>query len=538
MGRILASLVIFVTFLGMTGLRSDLSVRAQDQGGGWTAFTDISNTPTASTYPCIVADSSGNVHVLWSEDVGGKTRSISFGADGAPALDARGKVINTLTDSGNTLYYARWDGKGWSQPVDVQINVRGLVEYPQAAVDVHGELHVIWVATEGQNANLLYSHVPADKAGLASNWSTPAILAVSVLYAYYPADIVADRSGGLHVIYSQIGPDPGAYVINSYDGGITWSAPIELYATFDTAGRQDGVSPVRMLGDSAGRLHAMWSVYGPDGNGKVILYTQSRDGGRTWSKPFAASVWQPGMYEVDWLTAGVSGDEIHLVWEGNERVAALYERISRDGGSTWDEPHRILTSLVGENGYADLVTDSAGHLHQLVVKRGDPDSLTNGIWYTSWQNNRWLDPILAGTAYDALYSMLNTITAASLKEMLQGTLTGNGLRYQRSVIVNGNELFVVVVNEWDGEIYSSHTVLSAPRIESKPYPAAPAATLAPATAAATSGLPTALPIAPVSQSLSVNRNETGDPILISSLAVMALVAVILARIVIGHIKKS
>jgi hypothetical protein len=54
--------------------------------------------------------------------------------------------------------------------------------------------------------------------------------------------------------------------------------------------------------------------------------------------------------------------------------------------------------------------------------------------------------------------------------MLRGTFTGNGMRYQRSAIVNGNELFVVLVNEWDGEIWSSHTTLSSPFIPPQTYP--------------------------------------------------------------------
>jgi hypothetical protein len=53
--------------------------------------------------------------------------------------------------------------------------------------------------------------------------------------------------------------------------------------------------------------------------------------------------------------------------------------------------------------------------------------------------------------------------------MMRNALTGDGLRYQRTVVVNGNQLFAVVVNEWDGEIWSSHTTLSAPYIRPQPF---------------------------------------------------------------------
>ena len=65
------------------------AARAQNPGGNWTDFVNISQTATASTFPCIIADAAGNVHVLWSEDVGGRTKNLSSNRDGTPELDSR-----------------------------------------------------------------------------------------------------------------------------------------------------------------------------------------------------------------------------------------------------------------------------------------------------------------------------------------------------------------------------------------------------------------------------------------------------------------
>ena len=466
--------ILFIVLVMSLALSVSLQpARAQSPDGKWSDFENISNTPTASTFPCIVADTEGNVHVLWSEDVGGSMRNYLNNSDGTPILDPRGNHINNLAHAGNTLFYTRWDGKSWLEPIDVQTNLSGGILYPQAAIDLKGVMHVVWFGNLGGESQLYYSRVMADKAGSVREWSQPLELADSILSAYYPVDITTDTTGGIHVLFSKIGSGPGAFVINSLDGGDTWSTPIQLYSTSDERGIQEGISPVRLVSDPTGRLHASWTRYDVDGNGKAIFYSQSRDQGLTWTKPFEVATWQAGWYEVDWLSVGVVGDEIHLVWEGSSLTALQAERISYDGGQTWGEPGYILPNLQGENGFADLVTDSANQLHLLVVKRGDPATLSHGVWYTSWEKDHWQDPILLGTNDSTLYSQATQLSEQSpqtLIDLLRGTLTGNGLRYQKSVIVNGNELFTVVVNEWDGDIWSSHTTLSAPSVLPKPYP--------------------------------------------------------------------
>jgi hypothetical protein len=441
---------------------------AQSPGGDWTNFVNISNTPTASTYPCIVADGQGYVHVLWSENVGGATNNPVFHPDGSQMLDQQGHPINRLTNDGNTLYYTRWDGNDWSDPIDVQVNKNGNLEYPRAIVDPSGMLHVVWVGTDGAVASVMYSRVISSNAYSPEAWSKPIVLVEPTLYAYYPVDIAVDTHGGLHILYSKLGENPGAYIINSSDGGNTWSDPIQIYSTQDLSGVTEGVGPVQLISDQKNRLHATWTRYGSDGNGKAIYYSRSSDLGNTWSRPFEVARWQPGWYETDWLSAGVVGDEVHLIWEGGQ-IAYQNERISKDGGQTWGENQFILQNLVGENGYANLVVDSADQLHMLIPKRADPNSFAHGVWYTNWDQNHWVDPILLGTRNLLLYERAGKLNAQTLKEITRGTFAGGGLRYQMATILNGNQLFVVVVSERDGELWSSHTTVDAPYIPSKPY---------------------------------------------------------------------
>lgn len=468
MSRHFLRIYLLLFILGLMNMGESKSALAQSPDGSWSDFENISDTPTASTYPCIVTDKQGYVHVLWSEDVGGVTDNPLKNPDGTPVLDPSGNPLNYLTNSGNTLYYTRWEGKDWTEPIDVQVNPSGNIQYPRAAIDPVGVLHVIWVSTYGEATQLQYSRVLANKADSPQEWSQSKVLVERTLYALYPADIAADTEGGLHILYFKLGENPGAYVINSSDGGDTWSDPLQIYQTQDSRGSIEGISSVELVIDQKNRIHATWTRFDISGNGKAIYYSQSTDLGKTWSQPFEVAKWQPGWYETDWLSAGVVGDEVHLVWEGGQ-IAYQNERISNDGGKTWGENVFILQNLVGENGFANLVVDSANHLHMLIVKRADPGAYAHGVWYTTWDRGQWVDPILLGTRNLLLYEKASKLDQKSLQAITRGTFTGNGLRYQMSGIVNGNQLFVVVVNEYDGDIWSSHTTLDAPFISPYPY---------------------------------------------------------------------
>lgn len=465
--RAIATIALFV--LGF------LSVQAPAQAGiasgeNWTTYENISKTPTSSTYPTVAADKAGNLHVIWIEDVGGKTKNLISNPDGSPRLDYRGKQVNYLNRQGNTLYYTRWNGKRWLQPVDVEAILQGNIYFPSAVVDNKGILHVIWSQGNSQFLDLMYSQVPADKAEDVRMWSKPVSL-VSNVYSYdYPSGISADSTGGLHIVYYRLGPAPGVYAINSMDGGQNWSYPVLIYANKSDFGSDDGSLPVRLAIDKKDRLHATWTRYDISGNGKAIYYSQSTDLGKTWSLPFEVAFWRPGYYETDWLSVGVVGDTIYLEWEGGP-VARSNERISKDGGLTWSDEKVIFPNLVGENGWADLVTDSSDQLYQIVVKRIlGVKAGVYGTWYSELKNGQWDTPMLIDPKSFDFYDNINSLDANGVRSLLNQTINDDGLRYQRSAILDGNELFVVVVNEYDGEIYSAHVLLDAPYIAPQPYP--------------------------------------------------------------------
>jgi hypothetical protein len=438
--------------------------RAQPPSG-WSKFENISRTPTSSSFPSAAADRFGQIHVVWSEDVGGVSKNLKTNPDGTPLLDFRGKQVNLLNLSGNTVFYTRWDGKKWATPVDIQtIAPPGHTSFTDIAVDSKGVVHLIWTKASTEISDLMYSQAPGNAALSVRSWSSPLLLASNLLTTYYPLGITIDPLDGLHVIYGAIGLNPGTYVINSLDDGKTWSDPVQIYASKSRTGTEDGTQPVRITADTKNRLHAMWTVYGESGTGKYIYYAQSLDQGNTWSKPFLVAAWQEGWYEVDWLNVGVVGDQVHAVWEGGP-VSYHNERISNDGGQTWGPAYRIFTRLAGENGWSDLVADHQGSLYQLLVKRISSGAGTiYSVWYSQFHDDQWQTPQIVGINESNFYNDSNEYSSGEVQNLFSGTITGDGLRHQRGVILNGNELFCLVVNEFDGEIYASHLNLNLPYI--------------------------------------------------------------------------
>jgi hypothetical protein len=76
--------------------------------------------------------------------------------------------------------YAVWDGRGWSDPVDVYVSSQKQnLTSPQAEVDANGVLHVVWF--EGAD-RLMYARAHVLQAQFAQNWAeavetrTPALL--------------------------------------------------------------------------------------------------------------------------------------------------------------------------------------------------------------------------------------------------------------------------------------------------------------------------------------------------------------------------
>jgi hypothetical protein len=374
---------------------SDLGV-VRAQGLRWSEPVRVS-TPIPNQvdwWPAVAADDAGNVHIFWN--------STQYGdGPGQQKPNAVGQ-----------LAYVRWNGQSLTEQADLAVIWYGYAIRSSVVVDPNGRLHLIYkgwqdpgeVQEAGRGGqDLFYTAVDGRLADAYTAWSFPTRINRGQL-AYYPV-IALDSRGVLHALWAETDATGkfGLYYSHSSDGGSTWSDRSFL----------EIMEPVwwyrlQMQVDGADRIHIVFEIGGQDetatgltfGVTRGAVYLQSRDGGYSWSKhefggqPVGRSVpaemRAPGPQQP---TIGVDGNGTRLLVFREAGTDRILFRQSADG-VLWSEPQPLPGLARGVSrpyDTYDTVTDSAGHVHLVVV--GIPTgSEAMAVLHSEWDGQQWLRP--------------------------------------------------------------------------------------------------------------------------------------------------
>jgi hypothetical protein len=347
--KIFVSAAIFLLTVGLAMRQQEASAASSAQGSVvWSPAIRLSTAGVQAWAPAIAADSAGTVHAMWSQTM-----------TGVPP-----------PGEGDTLFYTRWEGMGWSKPVDVLVSPAGAAEWPKMTIAPDGMIHVVW-GTGGSGSQLLYARVPACCADDPRRWTMPKALYMPILAS---SAIVADQQGRLHVVFSSH-HNGSVFYRRSDDGGDTWSAPVEL---LDRRLPGEYTGYPRVAVDLRGRVHVVWTILPFPGT--AVMYARSDDEGRTWSLPrMIDSVFRDspkylqefGPYGIDVATRG--NDEVFLTWDGAPTVERTYA-VSRDGGQTWSSQKTFFPEVTGggRSGWNVMAVDSANTLHAVTFTSNGP----------------------------------------------------------------------------------------------------------------------------------------------------------------------
>ena len=396
-----------------------LSGRAAAEGTvTWSEPVNLSNSPTGSVYPAILADPYGYVHVFWTEDISGQPVRPS----------------EELQKPGNTIMYRRWDGASWTDPVDV-LAVPGddVAEFISVDIDPAGRILATW---SGQS-NIYFSSAPAWDAGNVHAWTEPVAIAAENARSMRESAIAATPSGGIHVIYATRGTSPGVYDVSLNEDGTLQGAPVAISAPLSPL--EVGYANVRLISDSEGHLHATWQSFQKDGYGQGVYYSQSLDDGANWSTPELLRYRESGDTWVEWpyLTAGRDRDLYLIYVDGTNKGRAF--RVSRDGGSTWSKPKTILEELEGINGYVATLLDASGQVHLVGPMRTRSDQ-TNGIYHSVLSGDTFVPvaPVVidghAGTTSGAIHYMAATVRLGNELHLVWNEIRGSEIWYVKGTI--------------------------------------------------------------------------------------------------------
>ena len=463
-------------------------VRAAAQGAiTWSEPLNVSISRTSSAHPAIVADAYGFVHVFWSEE-----------------MDGRQIASDELPEPPNTILYRRGDGQEWTEPLDILAVVGDpLADFVAATVDDMNQLHLVWTGL----TNLYYSSAPAAEAYSVRAWSAPQMISRDSARSRYESDVAVDSQGNVHIVYATRGSAPGVFHIEAPAGTAVWSMPVRI--ADNLRANETVFKDVRLVIDASDRLHAVWATSNQNGYSQAVYYAGNDRLAATWDPPvlLADATIETGFTGWPYLLA--HGQDQLMVIHVDQGNRGRIERTSVDAGKTWSEPHFILSSMEGVNGFLIPLVDGIGNLHLVINMRPTADQRV-GIYYAPRAGLDWA-PIIP-VAVEAPY--------------------GPTAHYTDAAVRLGNEIYIVWTQLHGGEIwYVRGQIAGVPEGQAL---VPPTPTAMPTTAAVATALnvePTATASAAMPTGSAPTSPSSFQPLLFGGLAsaLIVLVAVLWAR---------
>jgi hypothetical protein len=315
---------------------AEIYYRKSTNGGtSWTASQRLSYTPGYSSNPTIAIDSFGNPHAVWWDTTPGVSEI----------------YYKKSTDGGTTWSPTRrltWTS-GWSYD-------------PVIAVDSFGTLHLVWEDWTPMNPEIYYK----KSSDSGDTWIPGKIITWTAGNCWSP-DIAIDLSNNLHVVWEDNSVHFEIYYKKSMDAGVTWTKDKRITLT------ETGAFASAIAVGPSNNLHVVWEDESA-GNPNIdedydLYYRKSKDGGAIWSTAKRLT-WNSGGSNNPVIAADPSGN-VHMVWSddtpGNFEI---YYKESTDGGTNWATSKR-LTWNPGWSEYPAIAVDSSGNLH-LVWADGTP----------------------------------------------------------------------------------------------------------------------------------------------------------------------
>jgi hypothetical protein len=398
----------------------------------WTSPATLTTVEQEISGLTTVADENNSLHVLWVQ---------------SPLSE---------TDPGSrNIVYARWEGK-WSDPRVVLSDLEATPSGLSARIDPEGRLFLSWV--EGLNGDLYFSWAASDRAYIASEWAKPVRVPISAQLGSSP-NILVDDAEKIVIVYAiPVNEARGVYLVQSNDLGKTWSQPVSVWN--GVSANWDSVSRPEAALSSNGWLHVIFNRVSlrEVGKSEGLYYSQSTDGGLTWSQPLILSD-----QNVQWSRMIYLNDQIlHVIWqEENGSEVSIFHQLSRDSGLNWELQSNVMNMPQGV-GHVSLAADSSGGLHLIYTEKDDDFFV---IQVTSWNGTRWSSQ--AGTKveendFNAVDAVSSGVTSQGVLHVLLSLVHAEEVNQAGSEIVNVSR----VLNEFSQGLARPPMLIAAPPVSS------------------------------------------------------------------------
>src|SRR6266849_4443770 len=243
-----------------------------------------------------------------------------------------GRIV-TIVILGLAVMCAPASSQQFSTPKNVSNN-SDFSFTPQLAVDLGGNIYVVWEDDTNTNSNILFS-----RSTDGGTFSAPKGVSNSAGFSFNPR-IAVDSGGTINVVW-QDSPDfyrtSNVFFRRSSDAGNTFSTPMNLSGTSSSA----FYSTPQIAVHNAGNISIVWES---DTGNLAIWFSGSSDGGATFSAPTMLSTNTGG--SIDSQIAVDKNGNINVVWEddlaGHSDIS--FSR-SADNGATFSPPMNLSNPL-------------------------------------------------------------------------------------------------------------------------------------------------------------------------------------------------
>ena len=238
--------------------------------------------------------------------------------------------INVLTAVGGDVFFSRSTDGGTTFSTPQNLSNDSQAHMPQILVDSSGNVNVAWEdgGTSSGGAALLLSR--STDAGMTFS---PPVVAGSNVNNSARFSLVIDSRGNIDLAWE--GPYSGSDAIffsQSKDGGATFSAPVRASTVIALVG------PLEMAVDSSGNIDLVWAAF------RDVFFARSSDGGTTFSTPIRFGN----------ISEAIPNPQLALDSKGNINVvyatvfpAIVFFERSNDGGATFSQT-RLASSIDGD----------------------------------------------------------------------------------------------------------------------------------------------------------------------------------------------
>lgn len=188
--------------------------------------------------------------------------------------------------------------------------------------------------------------------------------------------------------------------------------------------------------DSKNIIHIAW--YGADKKKKInerqIKYSESADGGKTWSKTKNIAFVEGYKKDEYWqehpdIYTG-KNDEIYIVWEGKDKKYKKQQikfTKSSDSGNTWSKWKNINPVKNNTQSRPSLVQDKTGKMHLLMYSSYNNDnqqiqysySTDKGDSWSTWKN-------ISNSDFDSRHASLAIDNAGTLRAAWRAPVKTDG----------------------------------------------------------------------------------------------------------------